>query len=141
MLSDTYSKTDCQAKLSIDGFGTIADATLTDAFYDAKYFDLIPIIGESLYDALDAIAKADYTTDQLYIYWSEVYFAMAKVAQGEASTKLGAKLGASESISVEGYSSSSSGVSGKSKIALGYAMKAYELLGLAGYDPFKIGRN
>ena len=155
MLSDTYSKTDCQAKLTIDGFGTITDTILTDAFYEAKYFDIIPVFargglvnyfannGEAYYDALAAIDKADYTVEQLNIYWAEVYFAMSRIAEGESNSEIYSSSGGSESISVEGYSRSVSNVSssGKNKLTMKYKMKAYNLLGLAGYNPFKIQRS
>lgn len=99
-----------------------------------------PIIGEGIYETIQAKNKVNLSDIEEYIYWAEVYYLAAAMC-GQLGNKMlqAFEGGGSKSMSSEGYSqgnvsySSSGRKIGYFELQKEYLNQAKEFMGLAGY--------
>jgi len=153
VLSSTYSIQDVKQKLVNDysEFGLSTDVQFTEmvsgALQDAKFLLLYPNIGSSSYAVIQAKDKgvvSALTESQEYLYWAEVYFACSLFIRDINASTSATSNASSESLSVEGYSYSSTAESGTSTAGSGtirsYFERGMNYLILAGYNPNALER-
>lgn len=130
-------------------FGYSSDAAfvsaIENAIEDVKLLMFYPQIGSSSYAVISALDKSGLSERQEYIYWSEVYFSCYEfVTSNDSTSNVTSTASASESLSVEGYSYSStsdeSQESGVETAARMYYEKGLHYMLLAGYNPNSIQR-
>ena len=143
MLSESSSMQDMDTVLTVDDISfssSLRPEGFKRALNEAKIKYLYPFVGETLYAEIQALNKTGFTLDQEYIYMAETYFAVGIFVGGLATASKFSTEGDSHSFSIEGYSESVSGISGRGKVAKNYVMEGYHYLSLAGYNPMKIRR-
>jgi hypothetical protein len=114
--------------------------TTIETLADASKFDLLQYISEDEYDRIAALTYSTMELEDQYVFMAEVYNLAAKVVNYEGEKELQNRLGYNDSLSVEGYSRSVSGTSGKSKSAFSLNMLYLLYLQRAGYTPLKLER-
>lgn len=143
MLSSTYSITDTKERLINDYsvFGLVSDAAyttaLTNSFNDIKLSKMYPIIGAATYAVIEAKNKVSLETYEELTYWAEVFYVCADFLEYIGSFNESSSSGATESLTVEGYSYSTSNddiLSGPKKSAEYWLSKANLSLIQAGYN-------
>lgn len=143
MLSATYSLEDL--KYIFESDNVVYDLTLEPlgferAFNEAKLKYMYPFIGETSYDTIADLDKTGLSLEQEYLYMAELYFAAYFFVKGLSISEDIGRAGDSHSISIEGYSESITGVSGKKKVAGHYFTEGISYLSLAGYQPMRLRR-
>lgn len=149
MLSNTYSVQDVKNKLSsYTDYGYASDVEFTSAIIlsleDAQYMYMFPVIGTTYYAEIEDKDKVFTEDIEPYIYWAEVYYAayeFIRIADimNDASTSTGA----SEKLTVEGYTYETSDSSGSSSAISRktFLDKAIAYLSLAGHNHYALKRS
>ena len=147
MLSSTYEVTDMKVELQTYQVYDYANdaAFVTDLEYAisvAKRVSMIPVIGESYYSTLETLDKTGLSTTELYIYWAEVYYALAEFCFGHARKDKYQRRSANEGRGQGTVSYSNSGATGKEMMAYDFLSKADRSMAESGYTniPVKITR-
>jgi len=121
------------------GSATEFENTITTVSEESK-FDLLQYISETEYDRIAALIYASMDLADQYIFMAEVYGIASDVVQHEGNKERQNRKGHSDSLSVEGYSRSVSGISGKSQSAWSLKMKYMNYLQRAGVYTLRLER-
>lgn len=94
-----------------------------------------PIIGEGIYETIQAKDKVNLSDIEEYIYWAEVYYLAAAMCGQLGNRQIQSSKGSGQSFSSEGYSQSVQDTrkAGYFELQKEYLNQAKEFMGLAGY--------
>ena len=143
MLSATHSMQEMDTVLTADNIpysAALRPAGFVRALNEAMLKYMYPFISSIDYTIIAALDRTGLSESQEYLFMAEVYFAVSIFIKGLALSDEYNRGGDSSSISIEGYSESVSGASGRSRIAGYYLSQGYLYLTLAGYEPMKLKR-
>jgi len=145
MFDDTLTMTKVQFAIGNDyaffGYSNALELenVITTISEESK-FDLLEYITESEYDRIAALTYASMELEEQYIFMAEVYNIASGVVEYENNKEKQNRQGQSDSLSVEGYSRSISGLSGKSQSSWSLKMRYYSYLQKAGVFSFRLER-
>lgn len=143
MLSATYTMTDIKNELeNYDVYGyenqsefeTNLEFALDIAIRDRIY----PIIDETLYDVLADEDKTGLSTQQLYVYWAEIYYAVAEFCLFHARRDKYKRRSARETRTQGDVTYSNIGMTGKEMMAYDYISKGDKSLAEGGYHDVQV---
>jgi len=109
-------------------------AALAYAVDQAKYNRMYPVMGDDDYDEIEDLNRDGCTTEQMYIYKAELFYALAEFIALHARKEKYNRRAKTEGRSQGDQSSSMSGSTGKDWVISEYVAKGDKYLAEAGYN-------